>query len=117
MNASAQTITRDSNTSFYYSFSFLPKHKREAIHTVYAFCRYTDDIVDEDDTDRVKPARLRRWRMELRPRPPGRFNLSPPQPAQHEQPAGLPSPWIISMIFSGGWKWTSREPGIRRSTS
>jgi phytoene synthase len=65
MSASATAITRSSNTSFYYSFSLLPKQKREAIHTVYAFCRYTDDIVDEEGPERTKGVLLRRWRMEL----------------------------------------------------
>ncbi len=63
MSATSAVITKNSKTNFYYSFSLLPKQKREAIHTVYAFCRYTDDIVDEDDLR--KPARLRKWRMEL----------------------------------------------------
>jgi phytoene synthase len=65
MSASVTAITRDSNTSFYYSFTLLPKYKREAIHTVYAFCRYTDDIVDEGVDDRRKVVLLRKWRMEL----------------------------------------------------
>jgi phytoene synthase len=65
MSASVTAITRSSNTSFYYSFSLLPKQKREAIHTVYAFCRYTDDIVDEELPDRRKGVLLRKWRMEL----------------------------------------------------
>jgi phytoene synthase len=65
MSASATAVTRQSNTSFYYSFSLLPREKREAIHTVYAFCRYTDDIVDEESDERRKIALLRKWRMEL----------------------------------------------------
>lgn len=65
MNAEAATITRSSNTSFLYSFLLLPKQKREAIHTVYAFCRYTDDIVDEGDDPQRKFVLLRKWRMEL----------------------------------------------------
>jgi phytoene synthase len=65
MNTSASTILRNSNTSFSYSFSLLPKPKREAIHAVYAFCRYTDDIVDDDGDLRRKILRLRRWRMEM----------------------------------------------------
>jgi 15-cis-phytoene synthase len=65
MSATATAITRSSNTSFYYSFSLLPKQKREAIHTVYAFCRYTDDIVDEERPEGIKGALLRQWRMEL----------------------------------------------------
>jgi phytoene synthase len=65
MDTTASSVTRSSNTSFYYSFSLLPKPKREAIHAVYAFCRYTDDIVDEDGDLSRKIARLRRWRIEL----------------------------------------------------
>jgi len=65
MSASATAITRSSNTSFYYSFSLLPRQKREAIHTVYAFCRTTDDIVDEEQDEKKKVVLLRKWRMEL----------------------------------------------------
>lgn len=65
MNATATAITKSSNTSFYYSFSLLPKQKREAIHAVYAFCRFTDDIVDDEMDEQRKTLRLRRWRMEL----------------------------------------------------
>ncbi len=61
----ADEITRNSNTSFYYSFAVLPKHKRDAIQAVYAFCRYTDDIVDEGPDDSRKTVLLRSWRMEL----------------------------------------------------
>jgi 15-cis-phytoene synthase len=65
MSASATAITRSSNTNFYYSFSILPKQKREAIHAVYAFCRYTDDIVDEGPDEERKVVLLRKWRREL----------------------------------------------------
>jgi len=65
VNPSATSIAKSSNTSFYYSFSLLPKQKREAIHAVYAFCRYTDDIVDEEVDERRKILQLRKWRMEL----------------------------------------------------
>jgi len=65
MSTSATAITRSSNTNFYYSFSLLPKQKREAIHAVYAFCRYTDDIVDEGPDGERKGVLLRKWRMEL----------------------------------------------------
>jgi phytoene synthase len=47
MKAVALTDQSNGTTNFLYSFSVLPKHKRDAIQTVYAFCRYTDDIVDE----------------------------------------------------------------------
>lgn len=65
MNAAATILTKQSNTNFYYSFLLLPREKREAIHSVYAFCRYTDDIVDEESDEQRKVVLLRKWRMEL----------------------------------------------------
>jgi 15-cis-phytoene synthase len=65
MSVTAAAITKQSNTSFYYSFSLLPRQKRDALHTVYAFCRYTDDLVDEENDQHRKVLLLRRWRMEL----------------------------------------------------
>lgn len=40
--------------------------KREAIETIYAFCRYTDDIVDETADEGEKHARLLQWTDELK---------------------------------------------------
>ncbi|MFQ5797925.1 MAG: presqualene diphosphate synthase HpnD [Bacteroidota bacterium] len=61
----AAAITKTSRTSFYYSFSLLPKQKRDAIKTVYAFCRFTDDLVDQEPEDHRRLEGLRRWREEL----------------------------------------------------
>lgn len=59
-------ITQKSKTNFLYSFSLLPKEKYEAINTVYAFCRHTDDIVDnEDDTTELRYQKIREWRDEF----------------------------------------------------
>ena len=59
-------IAKESKSSFYYAFNLLPQEKREAMNTVYAFCRKTDDIVDEgNDSLEVKYANLRKWRLEL----------------------------------------------------
>jgi 15-cis-phytoene synthase len=52
-------------TSFYYSFAFLPRIQKEAIKTVYAFCRTTDDIVDNTEDVNTNLDRLHRWREEL----------------------------------------------------
>jgi len=58
-------ITRASKSNFYYSFLFLPRARREAIHALYAFCREVDDSVDrEPDPDRAAE-RVRFWREEL----------------------------------------------------
>lgn len=66
MSESAKNIAKDSKSSFYYAFNLLPESKREAMNVVYAFCRKTDDIVDEseDELD-VKYEKLRKWRIEF----------------------------------------------------
>jgi len=62
----AKEITKKSNSSFYYAFNLLPQEKREAMNTVYAFCRQTDDIVDTgSETSDLKYEKLRKWRIEL----------------------------------------------------
>lgn len=59
-------ITQSSKTNFLYSFSLLPKDKFEAINTVYAFCRQTDDIVDNEmDTTELKFKKIREWKNEF----------------------------------------------------
>lgn len=58
-------ITQKSKSSFYYAFSVLPREKREAIYTVYSFCRQTDDIADSNDAPRNKEKTLNFWEKEL----------------------------------------------------
>ena len=41
-----EAITKQYSKSFYFASSFLPDEKRRAIRALYAFCRWTDDIVD-----------------------------------------------------------------------
>lgn len=65
MNESHQ-IAKKSKSSFYYAFNLLPHEKRDAMNTVYAFCRETDDIVDEGiEPLEVKFEKLRKWHVEL----------------------------------------------------
>jgi len=66
MPESAKEISKKSKSSFYFAFNLLPEDKRDAMNTVYAFCRKTDDIVDEnsDSTD-LKYEKLRKWRIEF----------------------------------------------------
>ncbi|MDD3559516.1 MAG: presqualene diphosphate synthase HpnD, partial [Melioribacteraceae bacterium] len=62
----SKQIAKESKSSFYYAFSLLPQQKREAMNTIYAFCRRTDDIVDIDHhPEDLKYENLRRWRNEL----------------------------------------------------
>lgn len=43
----SQALTKASHSNFSYAFLFLPKSQREALYNVYAFCRVSDDLVDE----------------------------------------------------------------------
>jgi 15-cis-phytoene synthase len=62
----AREIAKQSKSSFYYAFNLLPPEKRDAMNTVYAFCRQTDDIVDEGaEPDEIRYEKLRKWRIEL----------------------------------------------------
>lgn len=62
----SKKISKESKSSFYYAFSLLPAEKRDAMNDIYAFCRYTDDIVDNQNLpDEVKFENLRKWRLEL----------------------------------------------------
>jgi phytoene synthase len=59
-------FSQNRKSSFYYSFLILPRPKRDAIETIYAFCRFTDDIVDEAGDEKEKYALLLQWTEELR---------------------------------------------------
>ncbi len=61
-----QQKTANSGSSFYYSFRFLPKQKREAITALYAFCREVDDVVDEYTELKVAQVKLAWWRDEIK---------------------------------------------------
>ncbi len=67
MNQEAKKISKKSKSSFYYAFNLLPANKRDAMTTLYAFCRETDDIVDENDfSNKVKTEKLNIWKTELK---------------------------------------------------
>jgi phytoene synthase len=57
-------VTRRSRSSFYYAFILLPAERRRALYAVYAFCRFIDDIAD-DESIREPALLLQRWREEL----------------------------------------------------
>jgi 15-cis-phytoene synthase len=71
----SRAVTKASRSNFTYAFLVLPKPKREALYAIYAFCRISDDVVDEGLTaaaespgtdGRTTPAdRLTAWRAEL----------------------------------------------------
>ena len=61
-----QEKAAQSGSSFYYSFLFLPKAKREAITALYAFCREVDDVADECQEVSIARTKLAWWRQEIR---------------------------------------------------
>ncbi|MGH7321020.1 MAG: presqualene diphosphate synthase HpnD [Candidatus Rokuibacteriota bacterium] len=68
MNAAelVATLTRRSGSNFYYSFLFLPRRKRAAMYTLYAFCRTVDDAVDQGSGTPSDQRRiLAEWRAEI----------------------------------------------------
>jgi len=58
-------LTKKSGSNFYYSFLFLPGARRDAMYTVYAFCKAVDSAVDEPPAGSDPKEELRRWRAEL----------------------------------------------------
>lgn len=59
-------IVKEAKSSFYYTFLFLPESKRKAMHSIYAFCRVTDDIIDKNDFSKEEKFNLiEDWRKEL----------------------------------------------------
>jgi phytoene synthase len=61
-----KAIAKKSRSSFLYSFSLLPKDKNDAMNTIYAFCRKTDDIVDStSEPVDEKQSKILEWRNEL----------------------------------------------------
>jgi phytoene synthase len=72
----SRALTKASRSNFYYAFLFLPRAQREALYSVYAFCRVSDDLVDElpdgagraageGGSPRETMERLKGWRAEL----------------------------------------------------
>ncbi len=63
--AHCTAYTKHSGSNFYYSFLFLSKPRREAMYTVYAFCKAVDSAVDEPPVGSHPKEELARWRSEL----------------------------------------------------
>jgi len=65
-NIDTQQVMKNSKTNFLFSTFLLSKNKRVALKTVYAFCRRTDDIVDEEtSTVDEKKNNLNEWKNEV----------------------------------------------------
>ncbi len=63
--SSVSRIVRKSHAKLFWYLRALPKAKREAIYTLYAFCFHIDRIVDGSLSDKEKEDLLTAWKMEL----------------------------------------------------
>ena len=59
------SATKKSGSNFYYSFLFLPRQRRNAMYTVYTFCREVDSAVDEALPGTDPQVELSQWRKEV----------------------------------------------------
>jgi phytoene synthase len=63
----SRTITRRSASNLALAFALLPKPKRHAMYTLYAFCREVDDIADNETAPLAERRQgLADWRADLR---------------------------------------------------
>ncbi|HEX6726728.1 MAG TPA: presqualene diphosphate synthase HpnD [Nitrospira sp.] len=91
--------TKNSGSNFYYSFLFLPKAKRHAMYTIYAFCKAVDSAVDEPATGSNPKDELKRWREELE----AVYSGTPTIPimvslAHHVKTLGIPKAYFEELI-------------------
>ena len=91
--------TKNSGSNFYYSFLFLPKAKREAMYTVYAFCKAVDSAVDEPASGSNPKEELTHWRNELD----AVYSKTPTSPimvslAHHTKTMGIPKAYFEELI-------------------
>jgi 15-cis-phytoene synthase len=57
--------TKESGSNFYYSFLFLPRARREAMYTIYAFCKMVDSAVDDPPSGSNPLQEIAQWREEV----------------------------------------------------
>ncbi|MEW6544397.1 MAG: presqualene diphosphate synthase HpnD [Nitrospirota bacterium] len=97
--AHCTAVTKQSGSNFYYSFLFMPRARREAMYTIYAFCREVDSAVDDPPPGSDPQAQLRRWREELTavyegaPRDPVAISL-----AEHVRRLDIPKEYFLELI-------------------
>jgi 15-cis-phytoene synthase len=64
-------LTRFHSRTFFLASGLLPPEKRRAVRALYAFCRITDNIVDDHSDAEIAHAQLESWRQAvMAPHPP-----------------------------------------------
>ncbi|TAJ23740.1 MAG: squalene synthase HpnD [Nitrospirae bacterium] len=97
--AYCEAVTKQSGSNFYYSFLFLPRARRAAMYTVYAFCREVDSAVDDAPPGSDPREALQRWREELA----AAYGGSPTHPvtislAEHARRLAIPQEYFAELI-------------------
>jgi len=63
----SRAITRKSASNLALAFVLLPKHKRDGMSALYAFCREVDDVADDESVPvSERRQRLAEWRADIR---------------------------------------------------
>ena len=93
------TYTQKSGSNFYYSFLFLPQNRREAMYTIYAFCKMVDSAVDEPAPGSHPMEEVLKWRQEVT----ATYQGHPTQPvtislAAHLQTFDIPESLLQELI-------------------
>lgn len=65
-------LTKEHSKTFYMASQLLPKEQREAARALYAFCRVSDDIIDEGGNNRLRQLII--WKQESLSDTPNRDN-------------------------------------------
>ena len=91
--------TKKSGSNFFYSFLFLPRHRRDAMYTVYTFCREVDSAVDDAPLGTDPRIELARWRQEVT----AAYRGTPTSPvtislAAHLQELDIPEKYFQDLI-------------------
>ena len=61
-----EVLTREHSRTFFLASALLPSEKKQAARALYAFCRVTDDIVDDPQrTTGERKLALERWQMQV----------------------------------------------------
>jgi hypothetical protein len=63
--AHCRAVTLRSGSSFAAAFWMFTKPERQAVHAIYAFCRFADDVADDPQVVGSRARLLERWRAEL----------------------------------------------------
>ena len=91
--------TKASGSNFYYSLFFLPRFRREAMYTVYAFCHEVDDTVDHPPPGTNPREQLSQWRQEIKamyqgtPKYPATISL-----AAHARNLDIPESYLQELV-------------------